>query len=162
MRRKEKEIIDVNAKMDLIKNCKVCRIGLADDTMPYIVPLNYGYDFDGNILTLFFHSANVGKKMEIIKKNNKACFEIDCDNKLIEAEKACNYSYAFKSIIGFGEILILNNINEKNDGLNKIMRHQTGKETVYVFQNEELKNITVYKMVVKEFTGKQKEFPLKR
>jgi hypothetical protein len=56
----------------------------------------------------------------------------------------------------------LNNLNEKSDGLNKIMRHQTGKEEVYIFQNEELKNVTIYKMVVKEFTGKQKEFPIKK
>jgi len=159
MRRADREITDINEKVDLIKKCKVCRIGLSENNMPYIIPLNYGYNFDNNILTLFFHSATEGKKFDIIKSNNNACFEIDCDTRLIEADKACNYGYAFKSIIGFGKIMILENDDEKINGLNQIMKHQTEKETVYNFTPNDLKNVCVYKMVVQEFTGKQKEFP---
>jgi len=159
MRRTDKEITDVHEKIDVIEKCKVCRIGLSENDIPYVIPLNYGYDFEDNALTLFFHGAAEGKKIDIIKNNNNACFEIDCDTKLIEAEKACNYGYAFKSIIGFGKIAILENPNEKINGLNKIMRHQTGKEAVYDFTPDRIKNVCVYKMDVTEFTGKRKEFP---
>ena len=157
MRRKEKEITDINEKLNVIKTCKVCRIGLSENNNPYIIPLNYGYTFDNDVLTLFFHSALEGKKLDIIKNNNNACFEIDFDTKLIEAEKACDYGYAFKSIIGFGKIMILENLEEKASGLNKIMKHQTEKETVYDFSPSELKRVCVYKMIVKLFTGKQKD-----
>jgi nitroimidazol reductase NimA-like FMN-containing flavoprotein (pyridoxamine 5'-phosphate oxidase superfamily) len=160
MRRKDREIVNIEEKIEIINKCKVCRIGLSENNNPYIIPLNYGYSFENNILTLFFHSAKEGKKIDIIK-NNKACFEIDCDTKLIEGERACNYGYIFKSIIGFGEIIILENKEEKNKGLNKIMKHQTGREINYDFTDEELKNVLVYKMEVKEFTGKQKGFPTK-
>ena len=156
MRRKDKEIIDDNDKINIIKKCKICRIGLSENNKPYIVPLNYGFIFDNNKLTLFFHSAKEGKKMDIIKNNNNACFEVDCDNQLIEAEKACRYNYAYKSIIGFGKIILLEDINEKIDALNKILKHQTDEETDYDFPDEELKNVTIYKMVVEEFTGKQR------
>jgi len=152
---------DINEKINVIQKCKVCRIGLSENNLPYIIPLNYGYSFENNILTLFFHSATEGKKFGIIKNNNNACFEIDCDTQLIEAEKACNYGYAFKSVIGFGKIFILENIEQKIDGLNKIMKHQTEKETVYNFTHNQLTNVCVYKMIVEEFTGKQKEFPQK-
>jgi nitroimidazol reductase NimA-like FMN-containing flavoprotein (pyridoxamine 5'-phosphate oxidase superfamily) len=118
--------------------------------------LNYGYNYDKNTLTLFFHSAKEGKKMDIIKNNNNACFEIDCDNRLIEGETACKYSYAYKSVIGFGKIILLEDMNEKEEGLNKIMRHQTEKEDVFVFSPDKIDNVSVYKMVVEEFTGKQK------
>ena len=155
MRRKDKEITDINGKIDIIAKCKVCRIGLSDNNMPYIVPLNYGYDFENNTLTLFFHSAKEGRKTDIIQNNNNACFEIDCDNRLIEAETACRYSYAYKSIIGFGRIIPLEDINEKTEALNKILKHQSGKDTVYIFSPEELTKITIYKMVAEEFTGKQ-------
>ena len=158
MRRKDKEITDIGEKISIIQNCTVCRIGLAENNMPYIVPLNYGYRYENNVLTLFFHSAAEGKKTGIIKKNNNACFEIDCDSQLIEAERACNYSYAYKSIIGFGKIFISENNDEKTDGLNRIMKHQTGKETVYTFSDDALKNVTVYKLIAEEFTGKQKLF----
>ena len=159
MRRKDKEITNIHEKINIIKKCKVCRIGLSENNMPYIVPLNYGYDFENDTLTLFFHSAKEGKKIDVIKNNNNACFEIDCDTKLIEAERACSYGYAFKSIIGFGKIIILENVDEKIDGLNKIMKHQTERETVYNFTHDDLKNVCVYKMIVEEFTGKQKEYP---
>ena len=159
MRRKDREITDIEEKVNVIQKCKICRLGLSDNNKPYIVPLNYGYFFDNNILTLFFHSATEGKKLDIIKKNNKACFEIDCDTQLIEAKKACDYGYAYKSVVGFGKIIILENIDEKIDGLKKIMKHQTEKGKVHNFTNDELKNVCVYKMMVEDFTGKQREFP---
>ena len=156
MRRSDREIINIEEKISIIQKCKVCRIGLSTNDEPYIVPLNYGYDFTDNKLTLFFHSAVEGKKIEIINKNNNACFEIDCENKLIEGEKACNYSCAFKSIIGFGKIFIIENMDEKIKGLNSIMQHQTDSATVFNFSSENLQKVLVYKMVVGEFTGKQK------
>ena len=104
---------------------------------------------------MFFHGAKEGKKIEIIKNNNNACFEIDCDGKLIEKEKASNYSYAYKSIIGFGKIFFLETNEEKTNGLNNLMKHQTGKDIEYNFTEDELNNVCVYKMIVEEFTGKQ-------
>ena len=159
MRRKDKEITDINDIIDIVRRCKVCRIGLSENDMPYIVPLNYGYDFENNTLTLFFHGAKEGRKVDIINNNNNACFEVDCDNQLIEAEKACRYSYAYKSIIGFGKIIRIEDINESIDALNKIMKHQTEKKNDYDFTSEELKKITVYKMIIEKFTGKYKEVP---
>ena len=156
MRRKDKEITDVNEMIIVINKCKVCRIGLSDNNFPYIVPVNYGYVFDNNLLTLYFHSATEGKKIEIIRKNNNACFEIDCDTRLIENEDACKYGYAYKSIIGEGKIVALENTDEKVYGLNVIMKHQTEKETVYNFAEDRMKNVCVFKMVVDTFTGKKK------
>jgi nitroimidazol reductase NimA-like FMN-containing flavoprotein (pyridoxamine 5'-phosphate oxidase superfamily) len=156
MRRKDKEITDIREKINVIEKCKVCRIGLSENNIPYVVPLNYGYSFDNNALTLFFHGALEGKKLDIIKNNNNACFEIDCDTKLTEAENACSYGYAFKSIIGFGKITILENYDDKLYGLNMIMKHQTEKETTHEFTPNQLNGVCVYKMSVENFTGKQK------
>jgi nitroimidazol reductase NimA-like FMN-containing flavoprotein (pyridoxamine 5'-phosphate oxidase superfamily) len=94
--------------------------------------------------------------MDIIRQNNNVCFEIDCDTKLIDAEKPCSYSYEFKSIIGFGQIIFLETANEKKYGLNRIMENQTDREEMYDFPEEILKKVTVYKIAVEEFTGKQK------
>jgi len=156
MRRKDKEITGTDDKLEIIAKCKFCRLGLSDNNYPYIIPLNYGYSYENGKLTLFFHSATEGKKIEIIRKNNNACFEIDCDTKLIEGKAACDYGYAFKSIIGFGKIIILDTIEEKTIGLNYLMKHQTGKDIKYDFDENRLNNVNVFKMQVEEFTGKQK------
>jgi nitroimidazol reductase NimA-like FMN-containing flavoprotein (pyridoxamine 5'-phosphate oxidase superfamily) len=156
MRRKDKEIIDINDKMAIIEKCKFCRLGLCENNFPYVIPLNYGYTYENEKLILFFHGAIEGKKIEIIKKNNNACFEIDCDTKLIEGRNFCNYGYEFKSIIGFGRIIFLEENDEKSIGLKYLMKHQTGNEIMQDFSEDELKNVCVFKMVVEEFTGKQK------
>jgi nitroimidazol reductase NimA-like FMN-containing flavoprotein (pyridoxamine 5'-phosphate oxidase superfamily) len=156
MRRKDREITDIKDKMAIIEQCKFCRLGLSDEKYPYIVPLNYGYTYENNRLTLFFHCATEGKKIDIIKKNNNACFEVDCDTQLLEGNSPCEYGYKFKSVIGFGEILFLESNDEKSYGLKQLMRHQTGNETTHNFSENELKNVCVFKMLVKEITGKQK------
>jgi len=155
MRRKDKEIISIDDKLEIIAKCKVCRLGLSENNYPYIVPLNYGFSYDDGKLTLYFHSAAEGKKIDIIKKNNNVCFEIDCDTKLIEGKNPCNYGYEFKSIIGFGKILILDTKDEKINGLNCIMKQQTGKDKKYDYNENELNNVLVFKILADEFTGKQ-------
>ncbi|MDR0409546.1 MAG: pyridoxamine 5'-phosphate oxidase family protein [Spirochaetaceae bacterium] len=156
MRRKDREITSIDKKIEIIEKNKVCRIALSKDDFPYIVPLNYGYRFEKNKLTLYFHSAAEGKKIDIIKENNNTCFEIDCDCKLIENEKPCSYGYEFKSVIGFGKMIITETAEEKINGLNILMKHQTGKETLCNFPEEALEKLIVYKMEVEEFTGKQR------
>ena len=155
MRRRDRKIQIIEDKIKIIEKCKYCRIGLSENNNPYIVPLNYGYSYENNRLTLYFHSAKEGKKIDIMKNNNKACFEIDCDTRLIEGDNACQYSYEFRSIVGFGNIILLETDAEKRDGLNKIMKHQTGKSINYTFGENE-QNVLVFKMEIEEFTGKER------
>jgi len=155
MRRKDREIVDINEKIEIIAKCKVCRLGLSENNFPYVIPLNFGYMFEKEKLTLFFHGEKEGKKIEIIKKNKNACFEIDCDGKLIESDKPSNFSYEYKSIIGFGKIVFLETNEEKIYGLNNLMKHQTGRDKNYSFTDNELNNVCVYKMIVEEYSGKQ-------
>jgi nitroimidazol reductase NimA-like FMN-containing flavoprotein (pyridoxamine 5'-phosphate oxidase superfamily) len=156
MRRKDKEISDIDEKLKIIAENKICRLGLSENNYPYIVPLNYGFSYNDGTLTLYFHGATEGKKMDIIKRNNNVCFEIDCDTGLIEGEAPCNYGYEFKSIIGFRKIIILEAKKKKIIGLHYLMKQQTGKDIKYSYTEEELNGVCVYKMEVEEFTGKQK------
>ena len=64
MRRKEKEIKDKKEIEQIFKYSHVCRLGIFDGKMPYIVPMNFGYR--DNIL--YFHSALEGRKVDIQKK----------------------------------------------------------------------------------------------
>ncbi|MDR1479397.1 MAG: pyridoxamine 5'-phosphate oxidase family protein [Planctomycetaceae bacterium] len=159
MRRKEKEIVNVNEKIAIIESCKVCRLALLDGVQPYIIPLNYGYSFENNVLTLYFHSASVGKKLEIIRKNNRACFEIDDNGQLIPAAQSCRYGYKFQSVIGTGKIIFLDTTEEKITALTKLMQHQTGQNKPITFDQTTLNQITVYKMIVEQFTGKRNHTP---
>ena len=155
MRRKDREVTGINELLAIIDRCTICRLGLSENGQAYVVPLNFGYTFDDGILTLYFHSAPEGKKIDIIRKNNMACFELDCDHKLLAGENACNYSYAYSSVIGFGTVEFINTVEEKTQAMNYMMKHQTGNSITFNFSREQLNAITVYKMKVSEFTGKR-------
>lgn len=64
MRKNDREVTELTEIMGIIKKCVVCRLGMVDDGTPYIVPLNFGYEFDGAALTLYFHCAKEGRRID--------------------------------------------------------------------------------------------------
>lgn len=152
MRRKDREVTDINELLDIIQECRICHLGMQDDKGIYIVPLNYGFEYVDNQLNLYFHSAKVGRKIDALKLYPNVCIEMDCDHRLIEGEKACDYSFGFKSIIGNGQASFVEDYNEKLKGLQLLMRHETMKD--FEFDAKMVNMVTVMKVVVQEFTGK--------
>ncbi len=89
MRRKDREIIDFNEIVESMKRCETCVLALNDDGFPYIVPLNFGLNVADGTVELYFHSAKEGTKMDLIRKDNRATFEMDCNHNFMEEE--CSY-----------------------------------------------------------------------
>lgn len=152
MRSKDREVTDIQELLSIVEECRICHVGLLDDKGVYVVPLNYGFEYVNKQLILYFHSAQVGRKIDAIIKNPNVCVEMDCDHRLIEGEKACDFSFGFKSIIGNGVATILSNYDEKLKGLSLLMKHETQKE--YAFDENMVNHVSVIKVIVNEFSGK--------
>ena len=148
MRRSEKEITDKLAIEKIINASLVCRLALSDGNQPYIVPLCFGYQDK----TLYFHSALEGKKIDILKKNNRTCFEFDVNSEIIKAEKACKWGMKYQSVIGFGKAVLVENIAEKKKALNIIMNHYSDRD--FQFTDKAIKKIAVIKIEIEGMTGK--------
>jgi len=148
MRRSEKEITDESAMEAIIHASLVCRLALSDGNQPYIVPLCFGYQDR----TLYFHSALEGKKIDILKKNNRTCFEFDVNSEIIKAEKACKWGMKYQSVIGFGKAVLVENIAEKKKALNIIMNHYSDRD--FQFTDKTIKKIAVIKIEIEGMTGK--------
>ena len=98
-----------------------------DEEYPYIVPLNYGFEFVDKKLVSYMHGAKEGRKIDLIHKNNKVCVEAECNVEMISGgEIACKYGYAYASLIGNGRVEIVEDTREKIHGLNLLMQSQTG------------------------------------
>ena len=82
MRKSEKEIVEESAIEAVIRQSLVCRLGLSAGGQPYVVPLCFGYE-DG---FLYFHAALEGRKMDMIKNNDRVCVEFDTNTEIIEGE----------------------------------------------------------------------------
>ena len=149
MRRKDKEITDKEVIKSALNRALVCRLGLTENNMPYIVPMNFGYKDN----CLYFHSAPIGKKIEIIKKNNKVCFEIDLDHDVVITDSACNATMKYLSIIGFGIAELINEFEEKQKALNVIMDHYSTKK-IHEFSKKMIKRIIIIRIKIESMTGK--------
>ena len=152
MRRNEREIKDKTEIEAIIKKSDVCRIALIDGDIPYIVALNFGYKA-GDKSILYFHCANTGRKLDIIKKKNIASFQMDVDHELILGSKACACTMKYKSIVGYGKIYITNK-QEKIEGLNYIMKQYTD-ENSFKYEEKMLDVTTVLKLEIEEISAKQ-------
>ena len=87
MRRRDREICSFDEMMEIVQTCDCCRLGLVDEeNSAYIVPMNFGAENSGGSLVLYFHSAQEGKKIELLKKNPIASFEMDSGTALRQAK----------------------------------------------------------------------------
>lgn len=155
MRRKEKQVTEISEILKIIDKIKYCRLAVSRDNRPYIIPLNFGYEYKEETLTLYFHSARKGKKLDILFENPHACFEMDIDHGLVTGDLACEYGYAFESIIGTGKVTFIEDNDQKQKALTHLMNHQTDTRKVYQFPPQHLNAVTIYKLESSDFTCKR-------
>ena len=150
MRRRDKEIQDTDEILEIIRKAPVCRLGLCRDNVPYVVPLSFGYR-EG---CLYFHCAEQGKKMEMIRASPRVCFEIDMDVEVIASGRPCDWGMRYASVIGLGTASVLEDPEEKKKGLDAIMEHYSpGPPQPY--SQSVLKRTAVVRVQVEEMTGKR-------
>ena len=154
MRRSDKEIKDIQEILAVIDECKVIRLAMVDDGMPYVVPLNFGYTYENGSLTFYCHSAHEGRKIDILRKNPAVAFALDCRGQLQTGSEACKHSYYYSSVLGDGTVEFLQG-EEKCAGLSTLMRHMTGREDT--FTAEMVERVEVIAIHVKSFSAKERK-----
>ena len=150
MRRKDKEIKDEELIEAILRRASICRIALSENDLPYIVPLCFGHKDD----FLYLHSAKEGRKIDMIRKNNNVCFEIEIDTELVAGEKPCNWTMKYHSIIGFGKAFLVEDTEEKREALDIIMEHYSGKSS-FECPEKIINSLTVIKVRIESMTGKK-------
>ena len=125
MRRKDK-LVDAREEIDaIIAGADVCRVAMAMNDKPYLVPLNFGYDGEA----VFLHTANRGLKIDHFEANPNVCFEFERNVRIVpHADSACKWGAVFESVIGFGTIQEVTENEDKQYGLQCIMRHYSDEE----------------------------------
>ena len=152
MRRADREIKDPNAVRAIMEEAPVCRIGVSDDGMPYVVPMSFGLG-EGR---LYFHCAAEGRLLDIIRRNDWVCFEMDLFRGLIIGTSPCGCSCRYESVVGFGRAAIVEEHGEKKAALDRIMEHY-GEEVPPAYKPDIFTNTTVIGITIESVTGKRRE-----
>lgn len=148
MRRKEQEIAEHALLEAILEEARVCRIAMAVENEPYVVPLSFGYR-DG---CLYLHSAPEGRKIDFLRRNNRVCFEVDLEEGLVAQGPPCTTSLRYRSVIGTGRAYFVEDEEEKRRALDILVGHYG---EVGPYAEAWLRRTTVIRIEIEEMSGKK-------
>ena len=169
MRLAKREVTDPEELHGIVERCRTVRIGAIDDEGMFIVPMNYGYEWetaaDGTPhLTLWLHGAREGRKAAAFAAGDTGdagdtgtpvAIELDEELDVITGSYACSYSFSYRSIMGTGRIYPRESGEDKVYGLGLIMAH-LAPEAPHAFGPGVLDRTAVWRLEVERFTGKER------
>ncbi len=116
---------------------------------PYAMPMNHFYNEDDGCI--YFHSGKKGYRTDCIKNNDKACFCVYTDGEREENE----WAYRVKSVIVFGKIEIIDDINTIVDICTKLSYKFTKDENYIENEiNNHAKNTILLRLKPQHVCGK--------
>jgi nitroimidazol reductase NimA-like FMN-containing flavoprotein (pyridoxamine 5'-phosphate oxidase superfamily) len=157
MTKRERQVTDPAQIRRILDTARVLHLGLAVDNEPYVVPLNYGYIMEDDKLVIYLHSAQRGKKLDMLRANPNVFFEMDCDRMPFESKLPCQYGMVYSSIMGRGVATIVEDVEEKKRAMTILMKTQTGKD--FEFNDRLVSMVAVVRVDVSEYTAKHRPLP---
>ncbi len=160
MRRKDREVTDRQEILDIISRCVTLHLGLVDEGKPYVVPLNFGWEEKGGQLVIYFHSAREGRKIDILKKNPVACFQMECAVEIYPGPMPQNWSCRYECVMGEGTVFFIEDPAEKQAAFTTFMQC-VGFAGVPVIPEGVLANTALCKLIVQTLSAKRNPGPAK-
>ncbi len=154
MRREKRAVTDVQQILQMVDDCQVMHLGLCQGDQPYVVPLNYGWEWGNGVLTLFFHAAREGRKADMIRENDRCHITLTGQFTLKTADDACGWSGDFWSVMAQGTVSPIEDEQQRVHALDAIMRHY-GHQGKPVYQPGVLARTALYRIRCDELTAKR-------
>lgn len=163
MRRADREVTDLQQISTILAGCDIVHVSYQDAEGLAIVPLNLAYEFDSitGHLTLYFHSAPKGRKIDAIRASDNAlpvAFAMETNCEVTQGRTLCNWGEAFKSIVGTGTSSILTDMAERRKALCLLMAQQAHIADA-TFTDNQVLSVTTWKIESDHFTAKVRPKP---
>jgi len=152
MRRSDREVTNPGEIAEIMSRCEVVRLAMNDETVPYILPLNFGMEPDG--MTIYIHGAMTGTKYDVLAKDKRVSFEMDCTYGMDLNEKDHECSIFYESVIGWGIVEELTEESEKRHALTQLMRQYHAEN--FSFDDRPLPRTRILRLNVKARTAKRR------
>jgi uncharacterized protein len=159
LRREEKRIKDEVLIDSILQEAEYCMISLSDNGRPYILPMNFGFkDYK-----LYLHSHHEGKKMEILKVNNRISFAVTIKTELLKSDKPCKWGMRYMSVAGYGLANLLGDKKHKVKALDIIMDKYSDRRNGfgnYEYDESAIKATSIIMVDIESLTGKISGFEM--
>ena len=153
MRRKDREVTDTTDIRAILDKAQVVHLAMIDGDWPYVVPMHYGYTLDTGRLTLYLHCAREGRKLGILRRNDRVAFVLEADVTPIPGgDIPCKYGASYASVMGEGRAVLLSDPAEKAAALHILMHTQTGCN--FAMTEAMAETVSVIRVDVGSYTAK--------
>lgn len=152
------ELNEQEASLKVISQSDICYVGMVDkDNTPYVIPMNFGYQ-EG---VLYLHSGPTGSCIDILNVNSAVCITFSIDHELVfqHPKVACSYRMKAKSAICRGKVLFIEDMEQKREALNIIMRHYSDK--TFEYSDPAVSNVKIWKVPIESMTAREYGVPHK-
>lgn len=143
---------------EVISKSEICFVGMVDTgNTPYVIPMNFGYR-DG---VIYLHSGPEGRAINILNRNNQVCITFSIDHELVfqHPKVACSYRMKAKSVLCYGKVSFIEDLDDKRKALDIIMRHYSGRE--FQYSEPAVKNVKIWEVPVDRVSAKEYGVPHK-
>lgn len=153
MRRKDREITEFGEILQIVDACNVLRIGLSDGDYPYIVPVNFAYEVNGERLFLYIHGAQAGRKFELLRRNSVCSFEADIPLKIECLPDKKDVTMRYKSVMGKADTDFLDG-EEKQRVMDEVIMARYPETKDFDYNRNAVPHTAVVRLTVTELTAK--------
>jgi nitroimidazol reductase NimA-like FMN-containing flavoprotein (pyridoxamine 5'-phosphate oxidase superfamily) len=154
IRRKEKAIRNKNEILAILDKAKYVVVAMCKDNVPYLATLSHGYDRERNCI--YFHCAKQGKKVDILKENNKVWGQALLDKGYVQG--SCDHMYATAQFMG--RVTFIDDIDEKRHALEAMIKGlENDPKNVIEGQltGESIKGVQIGRIDIEYMSGKKSE-----
>ncbi|MFW9909443.1 MAG: pyridoxamine 5'-phosphate oxidase family protein [Candidatus Thorarchaeota archaeon] len=151
MRRKEKAITDRGQLVHILRSAKYVTIAMSLENEPYLVTLSHGYDESKNCI--YFHCAQEGKKIDILKRNN-----------LVWGQALLDYGYAhgkcdhhFATTQFRGRVTFVTDLEEKRYALTIMVNQLEENPQIVIseqFNDSSIRKVNIGRIDIDYLSGK--------
>lgn len=149
--RRSRQALPPEVCTDILNHANTGVLALSDnDGHPYAVPLNFVH-CEG---TLYFHSANTGYKLDLIRNNSQASFCVVADDHVVPER----YTTYYRSVIAFGQVRIVEDAKEARRAIAQLGRKYVPKASDAELQKEidgAWSALTIIAMSIDHLSGKE-------
>lgn len=152
MRRKDREIETRDEIFNILKRCSTVRIGMNCGKYPYVVPVSFGMEELNDKAVIYFHCAQQGMKVDLLKQNPSVC--IEGDNFIGTEVMEDGITTRYESVIGFGECRFIADTEEIRHGIRLLVDHY-GYVDYPIDRCKGMEHMLMGKIVLDEIYGKK-------
>ncbi len=135
----------------IINKCQICNMAMVDeDGMPYVLPMNFGFEED----YIYFHSAQTGRKIDVLRNNPNVCISFSTDEKLrwVNEEVACSWGMSYRSVLASGKVEFVDDFDQKEEALKVIMKAYS--EINFTFNAPAVRDVLVFRVKIEKLHGR--------